>query len=789
MLTLLALLAACDLGKDDAGDADGDGFGASVDCDDASSAIHPGADELCDGLDDDCDGEVDEDPVDGVTTYTDADGDGFGDDRFAGTACDAAGPPAGGDCDDPRDDAHPGAPELCNGVDDDCDGAADEDTTEVLTWYRDGDGDGYGEAGQTVESCEAPDGYSLVDGDCDDGDDDVSPGADEHCDGEDEDCDGETDEDAVDGDPWYPDDDGDGYGDTDAVVTACAQPPGAVPRGGDCDDGDDDVGPGGVEVCDDADADEDCDGFADDDDSSVGGTSTWYRDADGDGYGDAAASFGACAAPPGYVASAEDCADDDASASPDGVEVCGDGVDNDCDGTLNGCGLSGTDDLTAADASWEGEAFSDWLGSVAFPGDVDDDGTPDVAMGAYGYDVSGTTILAGRTWIAPGDLLDLPLGDLPTTITGVNRSEESGMSISAAGDVDGDGIADLALSSPYYGGGGRGFVFTGPVTGALDTSDADVTFTATGGGDYLGFPIRGVGDLDGDGNDDMALGAYGYDGGATTEAGGVGLFLGPLSGSVSFYSADTRITASTTYDRFGAYVAGPGDYDGDGFGDVAAAAVGYDNGGESGAGAVYVFAGPPGSGIVATSLYTSRLVGSTEDAAFGHSVASAGDVDGDGYDDLLVGAWNDDGTASTAGAAYLFLGSSAGVTTGSDGDADATIPGETTYDETGEAVAGGDVDADGLSDLVIGQPARDADDLDAGRVLLIYGPVTGTRLPSDADWLVEGSGWGANFGSELDVSDVDLDGAADILVGGPGWAPTDATSDAGGVWLFLGGGG
>ncbi len=196
-------------------DVDGDGFGDAAsapvlacvappgtvadgtDCDDTDPDRHPGADELCDFIDNDCDGDVDEDAIDATTWYVDLDQDGFGSDAAPTTlACVA--PPLhvsiGGDCDDGDSSRFPGADELCNTIDDDCDGIADEDAVDATTWYADVDADGFGDAAAPTLACTAPPGHVATPGDCDDADDTVHPGAAELCDGLDNDCDGLADE-------------------------------------------------------------------------------------------------------------------------------------------------------------------------------------------------------------------------------------------------------------------------------------------------------------------------------------------------------------------------------------------------------------------------------------------------------------------------------------------------------------------------------------------------------------------------------------------------------------------
>ena len=173
-------------------DADGDGYPASEDCDDADAAVNPGATEVCDGVDNNCVDGVDE----GVTSswYVDADGDGFGDAAAVTEACDQppGAVPTGTDCDDTDASVYPSATEICDGVDNNCDGQADEGLAS--TWYPDADGDGFGDTDAGEALCEPPDGWVQVGNDCDDADGSVFPGAAEVCNGEDEDCDGEIDE-------------------------------------------------------------------------------------------------------------------------------------------------------------------------------------------------------------------------------------------------------------------------------------------------------------------------------------------------------------------------------------------------------------------------------------------------------------------------------------------------------------------------------------------------------------------------------------------------------------------
>jgi Putative metal-binding motif len=309
-------------------DSDGDGYTTEEDCDDEDAAVHPGAEELCDAVDNDCSGFVDDLPG---AAYADDDGDGYGDPAAPTGLC--RGVADNTDCNDTDAAIHPGAGESCAPGDEDCDrleGDEDDDLIDATSGFADVDGDGYGDDATPVTGCE---GFATQGGDCNDADATISPRQSERCDAfdVDEDCDGlvnGADTNTVGGSDWYRDRDEDGYGNPDEFVSACDAPAGYLADDQDCADRDADVHPGATETCDGV--DEDCNGSVDD---GATATTLVYRDTDGDGHGNPSYSGYYCASDL-WASVADDCDDYQVLTYPGATEWCN-GIDDDCSGTVD----------------------------------------------------------------------------------------------------------------------------------------------------------------------------------------------------------------------------------------------------------------------------------------------------------------------------------------------------------------------------------------------------------------------------------------------------------------------
>jgi hypothetical protein len=578
-------------GMDDTGalmpvDADRDGYDEEFDCNDNDASIHPEADEHCDGVDEDCDGEIDEDPVDPPSWYLDADGDGFGSPDAAFVACEAPvnAVAEGTDCDDADDAIHPGATEECgDGIDNDCDGHPGDCGLEG--WFT------LEEAGGMVVGSRPDDQVGLV----------ATAAGDVNGDGLD---------DLIIG---IPNDDEETI---DAGMVAIVFGPiigevsvdtaGLVAFGETIEDR------AGSAVC--------AAGYINDDlfaDVAIGAPDADTVDSNAGAvylvYGRSEGEVPLNEADTKYLGEAED--DRAGSAVVRAGDMDGDGKSELAIGAESASlpldesgavyiispGALGTFPLAGADVRLNGVIAGERAGHTLEPaGDLDDDGTDDLIVGAP-YNPGGATgDDSGRVYIVFGgaELQTGPINEAGTLINGEGDNAFVGHAIAGVGDVNEDGHRDLVLAAYNGDSGGDNageiYIMYGPFneSDGRTITDADVTLLGEASDDHAGYALAAAGDYNRDGMVDLLVGSNGNDYGANN-AGAAYVLYGPLDDPLTLAAGEVKIYGTHDDDWAGANLGLIGDMDGDGTNDIFVAAP-YSDNPNSESGSIGIFYGNAG---------------------------------------------------------------------------------------------------------------------------------------------------------------------------------------------------
>jgi hypothetical protein len=392
--------------------------------------------------------------------------------------------------------------------------------------------------------------------------------------------------------------------------------------------------------------------------------------------------------------------------------------------------------------------------SVASAGDINGDGLGDVIIGANLWD-NGAAINCGAIFIYHG-LNNGGINNFSTPASPLIGPAGSnfGIAVSNAGDVNGDGYADIVAGANLAGVAGTAYIYHGSATGVSLTPSA--TVTGSNAGDNFGISVSGAGDVDWDGYSDIIVGANLYESSAAeTNEGAAFVYYGSATGINT--TEPHRLEMNQANSNFGIAVAHAGDVNQDGWSDVIVGADLYDNG-QADEGAAFVFHG--GSYGINTTMAT-RVESNQAGAQLGNAIAYAGDVNGDSYSDVIAGSYLYDNTQTDAGAAFVYHGGIFGLN-----NAPAVVlQGLNANDHFGVAVSSaGDINGDGYDDVLAGANLYDNGQADEGGVFAFHGGSTGvTGVP---DVILESNQANANFGIAVaGAGDLNGDGFADAIAG------------------------
>ncbi len=469
---------------------------------------------------------------------------------------------------------------------------------------------------------------------------------------------------------------------------------------------------------------------------------TWYTDVDGDGFGDPEDFVEDCERPGGSVSRDGDCDDTDDEINPDALDLCGDDIDDDCQNGPATCGPEGEFTLDGDNAAWtlmSTHAAGELGQSVAFI-DVDQDEEFEVVVGALGEGA-----IYWFDMVPEGPSLDT---DAHGTVEYVDASFYSQFGRALTG-IEGTPI--VAVGAPYvetaYSGGGSVYLFDGLSEGAWDTTYSEAQILSSGADQFVGAALVDMGEFDRTPGPDLMVGA------SPLGVGVAGVLPAEGTGTMYLDQADAYWTSDTD-DQAGASMANGGDIDGDGLNDALIGAYNARSEGDS-TGAAYIILGP-GTHLSSFSDADRVLPGQDSYQALGLGLAGAGDQNDDGYSDIAIGVPGIQSVYVLEGNGKGNLVSQAAVLSSSDY--------ESNFGQ--RILEAGDVDADGVPDLVVGSPLADAE---AGVAWLFYGPLEGNlEAEDDAGARFAPQHGPGNFSYGLaGHQDIDGDGGDDLLIASP----------------------